>query len=58
MSEKINKVGRPNIKTKTRNYSIRFDLDLQEFIGKQPNLSRFINDLIRKEKEKSNFTDN
>ena len=39
---------KPASKSKVR--AIRFDLDLVEFINLQPNVSLFINDLIRKEK--------
>ena len=41
---------KPASKSKVR--AIRFDLDLVEFVNLQPNVSRFINDLIRREKEK------
>lgn len=41
---------KPASKSKVR--AIRFDLDLVEFINLQPNVSLFINDLIRREKEK------
>ena len=37
---------------KTRNYSIRFDSYLKYFIESHPNKSKFINELIRKEKER------
>ena len=40
---------KPASKSKVR--AIRFDLDLVEFINLQPNVSLFINDLIRREKE-------
>ena len=39
---------KPASKSKVR--AIRFDLDLVEFINLQPNVSLFINDLIRREK--------
>lgn len=41
---------KPASKSKVR--AIRFDLDLVEFLNLQPNVSLFINDLIRREKEK------
>ena len=37
---------------KTRVYSLRFDYDMLDFIEKQPNLSKFINTLIRKEMDR------
>lgn len=37
---------------KTRNYSIRFDYDMLDFIQEQPNLSKFINKLIRDEMDR------
>ena len=37
---------------KTRNYNIRFDYDMKEFIEAQPNLSRFINRLVRDEMDR------
>lgn len=37
---------------KTRNYNFKFDIDLQELIESQPNKSKFINGLVRKEKER------
>ena len=36
--------------TKSKVYSIRLDIDLVDFAKKQPNMSKFINELIRKEK--------
>jgi hypothetical protein len=36
--------------TKSKVYSIRLDIDLVDFVRKQPNMSKFINELIRKEK--------
>ena len=36
--------------TKSKVYSIRLDTDLVDFVKKQPNMSKFINELIRKEK--------
>lgn len=36
--------------TKSKVYSIRLDIDLVDFVKKQPNMSKFINELIRKEK--------
>ncbi len=33
--------------TKTKVYSIRFDLDIEEYINSKPNKNRFINNLIR-----------
>ena len=41
---------KPASKSKVR--AIRFDLDLVEFINLQPNVSLFINDLIRREIER------
>lgn len=32
-------------------YAIRLDIDLVDFVREQPNMSKFINELIRKEKE-------
>ncbi len=56
MIEKEQKAKRVYHRTKPANKSkvraIRFDLDLVEFINLQPNVSLFINDLIRREKEK------
>ena len=43
--------NKPTTKSKVR--SIRFDLDLVEYIYQQPNISKFINELIRKEKGES-----
>lgn len=43
--------NKPTTKSKVR--SIRFDLDLVEYIYQQPNISKFINGLIRKEKERT-----
>lgn len=37
---------------KTRNYNVRFDYDLKEFIESQPNKSEFLNKLVRQEKER------
>ena len=37
---------------KTRNYNFKFDIDLQELIETQPNKSKFMNELVRKEKER------
>lgn len=37
---------------KTRNYNVRFDYDLKEFIESQPNRSEFLNRLVRQEKER------
>ena len=37
---------------KTRNYNFKFDIDLQEFIESHPNKSKFMNGLVRKEKER------
>ena len=37
---------------KTKVKSIRFDMDLEEFIESQKNKSEFINSLVRKEKER------
>lgn len=37
--------------TKSKVYSIRLDIDLVDFVREQPNMSKFINELIRKEKE-------
>lgn len=37
---------------KTRNYNVRFDYDLKEFIESQPNKSEFLNRLVRQEKER------
>lgn len=54
MIEKEQKAKRVYHRTKPANKSkvraIRFDLDLVEFINLQPNVSLFINDLIRREK--------
>lgn len=36
--------------TKSKVYSIRLDIDLVDFVREQPNMSKFINELIRKEK--------
>jgi hypothetical protein len=48
-----NKIHRNKPTTKSKVRSIRFDLDLVEYIYQQPNISKFINELIRKEKGKS-----
>lgn len=37
--------------TKSKVYAIRLDIDLVDFVREQPNMSKFINELIRKEKE-------
>lgn len=37
---------------KTRNYNFKFDIDLQELIEAQPNKSKFMNRLVRQEKER------
>ena len=40
--------------TKSKVYAIRLDIDLVDFVDfvrEQPNMSKFINELIRKEKE-------
>lgn len=37
---------------KTKVYSLRFDYDMLDFIEKQPNLSKFINTLVRKEMDR------
>lgn len=37
---------------KTKVKSIRFDIDLEEFVESHENKSDFINSLVRKEKEK------
>lgn len=37
---------------KTRNYNVRFNYDLKEFIESQPNRSEFLNRLVRQEKER------
>ena len=37
--------------TKSKVYAIRLDNDLVDFVREQPNMSKFINELIRKEKE-------
>ena len=37
--------------TKSKVYDIRLDIDLVDFVREQPNMSKFINELIRKEKE-------
>ena len=39
--------------TKSKVYAIRLDIDLVDFVREQPNMSKFINELIRKEKEKT-----
>ena len=39
-------------KNKTKVKSIRFDIDLEEFIESHGNKSEFINLLVRKEKER------
>jgi hypothetical protein len=36
--------------TKSKVYTIRLDIDLVDFVREQPNMSKFINELIRKEK--------
>ncbi|MEL5894275.1 hypothetical protein AAE250_12310 [Bacteroides sp. GD17] len=48
-----NKIHRNKPTTKSKVRSIRFDLDLVEYIYQQPNISKFINELIRKEKGES-----
>ena len=35
--------------TKSKVYAIRLDIDLVDFVREQPNMSKFINELIRKE---------
>lgn len=37
--------------SKSKVYAIRLDIDLVDFVREQPNMSKFINELIRKEKE-------
>ena len=37
--------------TKSKVYAIRLDIDLVDFVREQPNMSKFINELIREEKE-------
>ena len=37
---------------KTKVKSVRFDIDLEEFIESHENKSEFINSLVRKEKER------
>jgi len=37
--------------TKSKVYAIRLDIDLVDFVRKQPNMSKFINELIRKEQQ-------
>lgn len=37
--------------TKSKVYAIRLDIDLVDFVRERPNMSKFINELIRKEKE-------
>lgn len=37
--------------TKSKVYSIRLDIDLVDFVREQPNMSKFINELIRKEQQ-------
>ena len=44
---------KPASKSKVR--AIRFDLDLVEFINLQPNVSLFINDLIRNTSRSENI---
>lgn len=37
--------------TKSKVYAIRLDIDLVDFVREQPNMSKFINELIRKEQQ-------
>lgn len=37
--------------TKRKVYAIRLDIDLVDFVREQPNMSKFINELIRKEQQ-------
>ena len=37
--------------TKSKVYAIRLDIDLVDFVREQPNMSKFINERIRREKE-------
>ena len=37
---------------KTKARAVRFDIDLEEFINSHANVSKFINGLVRKEKER------
>lgn len=37
---------------KTRPYSIRFDVELEEFLKQQDNLSELVNRLLKEEKER------
>lgn len=43
--------------TKSKVYAIRLDIDLVDFVREQPNMSKFINELIRKELESDNRMD-
>ena len=37
--------------TKSKVYAIRLDIDLVDFVREKKNMSKFINEMIRKEKE-------
>lgn len=42
---------RNKLVTKSKVYAIRLDIDLVDFVREQPNMSKFINELIRKEQQ-------
>lgn len=52
MEEKKERRGRPKGADTTKPYAIRFDIDLVDYARSKGNLSRYINSLIRADKEK------
>lgn len=52
MEKRKNERKKPKVKTKSDAMCIRIDLNLVEFVKSKENVSQYINELIKEDKEK------